>query len=202
MDNIKKLQRQAQKPYVVALIVMDAAVGLLAAMFIAFDIWEELLRNMRDDSGLYNYDLMFLTMVIVCNLIIVRSLLFRHPSVKNLSPEIRAAINEQCMTGMICGNGILCEDGYLLVSDKALKVVLPEEFAEIDEMKALFGEAKTLWVITHRRQRYMIYSLGRRLRGNGTFRPVDIDTFRQELDSVISGDSVWSDAVGEIKKNS
>lgn len=190
MDNIKKLQRQAQKIYVVALIVMDAAVGLLAAMFIAFDTWEELLRDMRNDSRLTGSTLILAVMVIVCNFGIVWRLLVWHPSVKNLSPEIRAAINEQCMTGMICGNGILCEDGYLLVSDKALKVVLPEEFAKTEEMKAVFGEAKTVWVITHRHQQYMIYSLGRKLRGNGTFRPVDIDTFRQEIDRIISGESV------------
>lgn len=197
MDHIRKLQRQARKRDIVCLIVMDGAVGLLAAMFIAFDTWEELLRRMKNDSGLKGSTLMLLTAVIVCNFVILRHLLTQHPSVKNLPPEIRAAINEQCMTGMCYGNGILCEDGYLLVTERELKVAGPGELDWIDERKALFGSAKSLWVMTRQHQWLVISSAWSRLRGNGTFRYVDYDTFRRELDRIISGDSVRSDADGK-----
>lgn len=191
MDNVRKLQRQALKQTVVCLIIMDVSVGLLV-----FGAWGDVLpRMMRDDITS-----LILLMAIISNFAIVRHMLTLHPSVKNLPPEIREAINEQCMTGMICGNGILCEDDYLLVVDRELKVVGPEELAWIEVRKMPFGK-KALWVMTRRQTWHVIMSSGYRLRGNGTFRPVDIDTFRRELERIIFGDSVRSDAAGKIQKN-
>lgn len=191
MDNVGKLQRQALKRDVACLIIMDVSAGLLA-----FDAWGDILpRMMREDITS-----LILMIAIVSNIAIVWHMLTQHPSVKNLPPEIREAINEQCMTGMICGNGILCEDDYLLVIDRELRVVGPEELAGIEERKMPFGE-KALWVMTRQQKWHVIMSSGYRLRGNGTFRPVDIDTFRRELERIIFGDSVRSDAAGKIQKN-
>lgn len=194
MENIRKLRRQTRTPFLVCMIVMDVSMALLVVLLFAFSSWDEIVYRIQTDIMEVGGILFVLpTAVAVCNIDIVRRILSWHPSLKNLPPEIRAAVNEQCMTGMICGNGILCEDGYLLVADRELKVAEPGELAWIDERKALFGRAKSLWVMTHRHQWLVISSLGRRLRGNGTFRPVDIDTFRRALEKVIFGDSVRSD---------
>lgn len=191
MDNVGKLQRQALKQAVVCLIIMDVYVGLLA-----FGVLGDILPiMMRDDITS-----LILIMAIISNFVIVWHMLMQHPSVKNLPPEIREAINEQCMTGMICGNGILCEDGYLLVVDRELQVFGPEELAGIEERKMRFGK-KALWVMTRRQTWHVILSSGYRLRGNGTFRTVDVDTFRRELERIIFGDSVRSDVAGKIQKN-
>lgn len=195
MDNIRKLQGQFRKPNVVCLIVMDAAMALLVAMFLVFDARGELLGRMREDSELFGSTLLLVTVVVVGNAAILRGLR-SHPSVTNLPPEVRAAINEQCMTGMTCGNGILCEDGYLLVTDRELKVVGQGAITQIGEKKALF-RGKYLYVVTRQGEFFLISPKGRRLRGNGTFRPVDVDTFRQELDKFVSGGSVCANGAGQ-----
>lgn len=197
MDNIRKLRRQTRTPFLVCMIVMDVSMALLVVLLFVFYSWDEIVNQIQTDKELGGILLVLPTAVVVCNIDIVRRILSWHPSVKNLPPEIRAAVNEQCMTGMICGNGILCEDGYLLVADRELKVAGPGELAWIDERKALFGKAKSLWVMTHRHRWLVISSLGRKLRGNGTFQTVDIDTFRRELDKFISGDGGRSDETGK-----
>lgn len=205
MDNIKKLQRQARRPLLVCVILMDVSLAVLAVLlsvtyswdtgFYSWDkivnhIWD-VIKETREISGVLPIGIIF------CHIWAIRSLLVMHPSVRNLPPEIRAAINEQCMTGMNYGNGILCEDGYLLTTDRELKVAGPGELARIDERKALFGRAKYLSVMTRQYKRLDISISLHRVRGNGTFQTVDVDTFRRELDKFISGDGGRSDETGK-----
>lgn len=98
-------------------------------------------------------------------------------------PDALKSINEECMTGYRCGNGILCENGCLLIVGMNIKAFLPQNIKMIHKLDTQGG----LIFVTDRwneRQQNVIRALSRTVQGKGTFKEVDIETFWEKLSNV------------------
>lgn len=122
MDNLVLLKKQFRRPVKIMLVIVD----IMWASYIAFFAVTGDLKELFPMGGL----------LIVLILLNVSLLEARRPEpyLKVLSSDVLKTVNEECMTGFRCGNGILCESGCLLIVGMTVKVFLPRNVKMIDSV--------------------------------------------------------------------
>lgn len=173
MKNIVKLQRQYAFPLKIFMAVEDVCLLFLAALLSYWKVWSEL-NSMRNGAVL------FLALVVGLHIMLLLTRVLP-AAVRELPQSVLAAVDEECMTGLQCGNGILCESGYLLIVGVRIKVLLPKDLgqAQLDDIGR--GRMITIWN-GQGRPPYRIMCPASTAKGNGTFRQVDLDTFFKALE--------------------
>lgn len=178
MNNLMTLQKQYLKGYRIAIAVGDVSIVLLFAMLAVFSV------DVSDDW----HNMAFLIFVPVF-LVSISFVLLRagkpDQSLKNLPQDALEAANRECMTGMRCGNGILCESGcLLLVGDETntivkVRAVLCRDIERLSREQ--FLRMDRIAVVDVRGKVYSVVSGNRKVPGNGTFQEVEMDVFWARL---------------------
>lgn len=172
MDNLVLLSKQFLKPVKAALIVADS----MWVLVIAFTVLT------GDHNDLFEMGLLFGGPIIV---LLVLNLLFLE-AVKperflgKWPPDTLISINEECMTGYRCGNGILCENGCLLIVGMTIKAFLPQYITMIHKQDIQGG---LIFVTDKWGHQHAVRASSRAVKGKVTFREVDVDTFWEKLSS-------------------
>ena len=107
MDNLLLLSKQFLRPIKTMLIVVDS----LWVLYIAFLV---MMRDNMNDLLEVGWSLGgLLIALLIFNLLFFEA---KKPErfFKKWPSDALSSINEECMTGYRCGNGILCENGCLL----------------------------------------------------------------------------------------
>ena len=170
MDNLVLLSKQFLKPVKITLIVVD----ILWAFYIAFLVMAEGLDNLLSEGW-------FLIGLLIV-LIIINLLFFEAKKPERFFEkwplDALKSINEECMTGYRCGNGILCENGSILFVGMTIAAILPQNINMISK------NGKMISVIDRWNRGYVVNAANRAVKGKGTFREVDVETFWEKLSSV------------------
>ena len=175
MDNLVLLSKQFLKPVKISLIVVDS----IWVLYIAFLVMMEGLDSLLSE-GLFLIGL--LVVLLIINLFLFEA---KKPEkfFEKWPPDALKSINEECMTGYRCGNGILCENGCLLIVGMKIKAFLPQNIKMIHKLDTQGG----LIFVTDRwneQQQNVVRASSRAVQGKGTFREVNIETFWEILSSV------------------
>ena len=171
-----KLQRQYLFPLKIFMVLEDVCILFLAVLFSYLNAWEEL-------AGMGPGAVLLLTLVVGFHIL----LLMAHTlpvSLRKLPQSVLASINEECMTGLQCGNAVLCDSGYLLIIGARIKAIMPQNIDWVRQDK--IGRGQIVALADKSGVLYRIMSPASSAKGNGTFCQVDIDTFYKELEEVIS----------------
>lgn len=174
MDNLLLLSKQFLKPVKIMLIVVDCIwVFYIAFLVMMRDSLRDLLEEGRYIGGL-------LIALIILNLLFFEA---RKPErfFKKWPPDVLKSINEECMTGYRCGNGILCENGCLLVVGLTIKAFLPQDINMINKMDMQGG---LIFITDQWNKQHVVRVSNRTVQGKGTFREVGLETFWEKLNSV------------------
>ena len=171
MDNLLLLKKQFLKPVKITLIIVDILWALYIAFFAVTGVFEES-EAVFPLGGL-------LIVLILLNMLLLEARK-PEPYLKNLPPDVLNVINEECMTGFRCGNGILCESGCLLIVGMIVRVFLPENIKTITSMGTQGG---LIFVHDLSGKQYTVGAKKRTVYGKGTFREVDFETFLRILKS-------------------
>ena len=175
MDNLVLLSKQFLKPVKISLIVVDS----LWVFFIAFLVIPEGLDYLLSEGW---FLVGLLIVLLILNLLFFEA---NRPErfFKGWPSEVLESVNEECMTGYRCGNGILCESGCLLIVGMTIRAFLPQNIEMIHKLDTQGG---LIFVTSpwNERQQNVIRALGRTVQGKGTFREVNIETFWEKLDSL------------------
>ena len=168
MDNLLLLKKQFLRPVKIILIIVD----ILWALYITFFALIGELKELFPMGGL----LIVLILLNVGLLEASRS----EPYFKSLPPDVLKSIDEECMTGFRCGNGILCESGCLLIVGMIVRVFLPQNIQTITSVGTQGG---LIFVHDLSDKQYTVGAKKRAVYGKGTFREVDFETFKEKLSS-------------------
>ena len=172
MENLLLLSKQFLKPVKVALIVADS----LWVLVIAFTVLA------GEHNDLFEAGLLFgcpIIVLLVLNLLLLEAM---KPErfLRKWPPDALASINEECMTGYRCGNGILCENKCLLIVGMTIKAFLPQNITMIHKQGIQGG---LIFVTDRWEHQHAVRAAGRAVKGKGTFREVDVETFWEKLSS-------------------
>ncbi len=188
--NLMLLQKQHLKPLKILLLCTDCLWGL----FLLF-LWPELGGELIPMFGGLLVVLLFL------NLLVLEA---RKPSasLKKLPPDVLRAVNAQCLTGLRFGNGILCDNDCLVLIGKAvvtavmLKDVTRMELrtagkgviflegrqaSDIGSLEPFTPLALQGLAMENKSNKGVINGAENRVKGTGTFRQADRDTFWRAL---------------------
>lgn len=171
MNNIVKLQRQYALPLKIFMALADVCILFLAVLLSYWRAWSAL-------NGIKNGVLLLLAVIVGEHIMLFLTYVLPAP-VRELPQSVLTAIDEECMTGLQCGNGILCKSGYLLIVGVRIKVLLPRDVgqAQLDDI----GRGRMITIPNGQDRPYRIMCPASTAKGNGTFRQVDIDTFFKAL---------------------
>lgn len=175
MDNLVLLSKQFLKPVKIVLVVVDSLWVLLLADFALTINLEDLLDECWFLVGL-------LIVLLILNLLFFEANKPEKIFAKWPSDALKS-INEECMTGYRCGNGILCESGCLLIVGMKIKAFLPQNIKMIHKQDIQGG---LIFVIDRwdDRQQHVVKASNRAVQGKGTFQEVNFETFWEKLSSV------------------
>lgn len=173
MDNLLLLSKQALKPFKITLAIADILCIVFFALIMIVGGWE-----LFYEGGLYTVG-----MFIVCLFFNFLLLEASNPKafLKKWPSDLLYSINEECMTGYRCGNGILCENGCLLILGMKIMAVFPQNINMMDK------EDKQIFVFDRWGGRHVVNAANRVVRGKGTFQEVDVKTFWEMLSSLKQG---------------
>ncbi len=195
MNNVLRLQKQYSKPMRIYMIVTDALMCFLLAVLAVMSIVEHMAwRDLQDVLAVF---LVCGLIIAAVNVLVLAGSSRLHASLSGLPLDQQAAIDRQCMTGLRFGNGILCENGCLLVLGRTAKAVLPENIRVINRQKLGLGESIT--VTDHLGGLHRIAGPVKAVKGDGTFREADMETFYQELNRAASGEYVTSEDMESLQ---
>lgn len=190
VNNLMLLQKQHLKPVKIMLFFAD---GLLALLFLF--LWSDLGGELIAMFG------GLLVLLLILNLLILEA---GKPSasLKRLPPDVLQTVNAHCLTGLRFGNGILCDNdclviiGNIMVTAVMLKDITRMELRTSGKGVILLEgtdapysgnvDPHTPWglqglMMSNNRNRGMINGVERRVKGTGTFREADRDTFWRAL---------------------
>lgn len=190
MDNLMLLQKQKLKPVKIMLLLVDC----LWALWSLF-LWRELGQEMFFLFG------GILILLLILNLMVLEA---RKPSVslKRLPPDVLRTVNAQCLTGLRFGNGILCDNdclvivGNMMVTAVMLKDITSMELRTSGKGVIFLAGTDAPYsggvdphtplgiqglVLNNNRNRGIINGAERSVKGMGTFREADRDTFWRAL---------------------
>ena len=173
MDNLLLLSKQFLKPVKVILIVTDS----LWVLYIAFLVMTTDRNDLSEVGWLLGG---FILVLLVLNLLFFEA---KKPEkvFKKWPPDALKSINEECMTGYRCGNGILCKSGCLLIVGMTIKAFLPQNIKMIDKTGMQGG---LIFVVDRWDHRHVVRASNRAVKGKCTFQEVDVETFWEKLNSV------------------
>ena len=100
---------------------------------------------------------------------------------KKWPPDVLDSINAECLTGYRCGNGILCENGRLLIVGMSIKAFLPQNIKMINKMDMQGG---LIFFTDQWNKNHVVRASNRTVQGKGNFREVDVETFWEKLSGV------------------
>lgn len=189
-NNLMLLQKQNVKPLKIMTFFADG----LWALLVLF-----LLLNLEGE-------LIFMFIGLLAVLLIINLMVWEagkpSASLKRLPPDVLRTVNAQCLTGLRFGNGILCDNdclviiGNIMVTAVMLKDITRMELRTVGKGVILLEgtdapysgnvDPHTPWglqgfMMSNNRNRGMISGAERRVKGAGTFREADRDTFWRAL---------------------
>lgn len=190
MDNLMLLQKQHLKPIKIVIAFADC-VWALWFLFLLLELGGAL---MLEFGGL-------LIVLLILNLIVLEA---GKPSasLKRLPPDVLRTVNEQCLTGLRFGNGILCgNDCLVLIGNIMVTAVMLRDVTRLELRSGGQGVILLEGVETpysgnndpgvplamkaltwnNSSNRGTINGAERRVKGTGTFREADRDTFWRAL---------------------
>ena len=162
------LQRQFHKPIKVILAVVDILWAFLIILMIAEGETELIL-------GEFGW---ILIVILVFHLMLLEA---RKPSasLKQMSPDVLKAINEQCLTGLRLGNGILCDNDCLVFLGVTVTAVRLQDVEKLVLRTTAKGQ---ITVYGSDNSDYRVINGGKSMvKGIGAFREADRDSFWKEL---------------------
>lgn len=171
MNNILKLQRQYAFPMKIFAALADVCLLFLAALLSYGKAW----RSLGSSRSIL---LLILAVLVGEHILLFLTYVLPSP-VRALPQWVLNTIDEECMTGLQCGNGILCKSGYLLIVGVRIQVLLPEDLgqAQLSDI----GRGRMITIPSGLARPYRILCPASTAKGNGTFRQVDIDAFFEAL---------------------
>lgn len=190
MENLMMLQKQFLKPIKIMLPVVD----VLWAILIIFMI-------MAGETEFVLYEFGgILIVILVLHLMLLEA---RKPSasLKKMSPDVLKVINEQCLTGLRLGNGILCDNDCLVFVGLTVTAVRLQDVTRLELRTTTKGQitvygmrisnvggydpmvplAMRFFLWKNNSDYQVINGANRRVRGIGAFREADRDSFWREL---------------------
>lgn len=190
MNNLMLLQKQHLKPVKILLVIVDC-IWAFFLLFLLLDLGGEMIFEF---GGL-------LIVLLILNLMMLEA---RKPSasLKRLPPDVLRTVNGQCLTGLRFGNGILCDNdclvliGNIMVTAVMLRDVTRLELRPggkgvilVEGVEASYSGnndpnvplAMKALAMKNNSNRGMISGAERRVKGAGTFREADRDTFWRAL---------------------
>lgn len=189
-NNLMLLQRQHLKPVKIALLFADCLWGLLVLF-----LWREMAGELIPMfGGLF-------VLLLILNLVALEA---RKPSdsLKRLPPDVLRTVNAQCLTGLRFGNGILCDnDCLVLIGNVVVTVVMLKDVTRMELRTvgkgAVFLEGKQEpfsgsldphtpiglqgLAMKNKSNQGVVNGAENRVKGTGTFRQADRDTFWRAL---------------------
>lgn len=189
-NNLMLLQKQHLKPIKRLLLCTDCLWGLVL-LFLWLELGGELIPVF---GGL-------LIIILFLNLLVLEA---RKPSdsLQKLPPDVLKTVNAQCLTGLRFGNGILCDnDCLVLIGKVVVTAVMLKDITRMELRNAgkgvIFLEGKPAssignfepfspWVLQglameNKSNKGVINGAENRVKGTGTFRQADRDTFWRAL---------------------
>lgn len=190
MENLMLLQKQYLKPIKIMLAVVD----ILWAFLIISMIMEGETALIWEEFG------WILIVMLVLHLMLLEA---RKPSasLKKLPPDVLKAINEQCLTGLRLGNGILCDNDCLVFVGVTVTAVSLQDVTRLELHTTAKGQiavygmrisnmggydpmvplAMRFFLWKNNSDYQVINGAKRVVRGIGAFREADRDSFWKEL---------------------
>ena len=189
-NNLMLLQRQHLKPLKIVLLSAECLWGLLVLF-----LWREMAGELIPMFG------GVLVLMLILNLVVLEA---RKPSasLKSLPSDVLRAVNAQCLTGLRFGNGILCDnDCLVLIGNVVVTVVMLKDVTRMELRNigkgAIFLEGKQTpfsgsldpytpiglqgLAMRNKSNQGVINGAENRVKGTGTFRQADRDTFWRAL---------------------
>lgn len=190
MENLMLLQKQYLKPIKVMLAVVDI---LWAFLIISMMMLEETVLILYEFGWI-------LIVLLVFHLMLLEA---RKPSasLKKLPPDVLKTINEQCLTGLRLGNGILCDNDCLVFVGVMVTAVRLQDVTRLELHTTTKGQITVygmrisylggndpmvplalrflLW--SNKSDYRVINGANRVVKGIGAFREADRDSFWKEL---------------------
>lgn len=189
-NNLMLLQKQHLKPLKIMTFFTDGLWALLV-LFLWFNLEGELIF-------MFSW---LLVVLLIINLVVLEAVK-PSASLKRLPPDVLRTVNVQCLTGLRFGNGILCDNDCLVVIGRVMvTVVMLKDITRMELRTVGKGviflegtdapynvnvDPHTPWglqglIMSNNRNRGMINGAERRVKGTGTFREADRDTFWRAL---------------------
>lgn len=174
MDNLVLLKKQFLKPVKITLIIVDFLWALYFAFLLVSGIFEE-------PEALFPLGGPLIVLILL-NVLLLEARK-PEPYLKSLPPDVVKTINEECMTGLRCGNGILCESDCLLIVGVIVRAFFPQNIKTITSLGMQGG---LISVVDLSGKQYTVGAKKRTVYGKGTFQEVDFETFLEKLCNVQS----------------
>lgn len=168
MENLMLLQKQFLKPINIILVVVD----ILWAFLI-------ILMMMSGETELILYEFGWILIVLLVFHFMLLEARKPSASLKKMPPDVLKAINEQCLTGLRLGNGILCDNDCLVFMGVTVTVVRLQDVTRLVLRTTTKGQI-TVYGGNNSEFR-VINGANRAVKGSGAFREADRDFFWKEL---------------------
>lgn len=175
MDNLMLLQKQFRGPVLIVLVIVDV-------------IWVPMVVEVVK-MGVEGIELFGGILIVLLGLnLFALNTRKQSDSLKLLPPDVLKEVNEQCMTGLRFGNGILCENDCLVFVNMEVTVIMLKDVTGL----RLHGTRKGLIFVDVPWKKNGITNGGmfnqdtingahRSVKGKGTFREADKAVFWREL---------------------
>lgn len=170
MDNMMLLQKQFLKPIKIGLAVTDI-LWLFLIIILA----------LAGETELILYEFGWILIVLFALHLMLLEARKPSTSLKKLPPDVLKAIDEQCMTGIRLGNGILCNNDCLVFVGVTVTAVRLQDVTMLKLRTTTKGQITVYGVMSNNRDWRVINGANRMVQGKGTFREADRDSFWREL---------------------
>lgn len=178
MKNLMLLQKQFLKPIKIMLAVTDILWAFLIFIMIT-----------AGETELILYEFGWILIVILIFHLMLLEARKPSASLKKMPSDVLKAIDEQCLTGLRLGNGILCDNDCLVFVGVTVTAVRLQDVTRLELRTTTkgqitvcgsnIGQSTVFW--SNIRDYRVINGANRGVRGVGAFREADRDFFWKEL---------------------
>lgn len=168
MKNLMLLQKQFLKPIKIMLAVTDILWAFLIFIMIT-----------AGETELILYEFGWILIVILIFHLMLLEARKPSASLKKMPSDVLKAIDEQCLTGLRLGNGILCDNDCLVFVGVTVTAVRLQDVTRLELRTTTKGQITVCG--SNIRDFRVINGASRGVRGAGTFREADRDSFWKEL---------------------